>query len=135
VRQMVSQTVNRLAMGRLILALPCTAGADQANNHTLTGRKTMSRGIMHWEGRDLMIPLAISMRHWYTPDYVGAAAPRAQQIIETYLHNAARDGWQADEATDFAILFSRSHVRTRNNLFRWRVDSATIRLLRAVRNA
>lgn len=94
----------------------------------------MSRGMMHWEDRYLVIPLAISIRHWHTPDYVGAAAPRAQSIIETYLHDAARDGWHADEPTDFATLFSRSRVRTRNNLFRWRVDSTTIRLLRAVRN-
>jgi len=95
----------------------------------------MSRGMMDWEGRDLVIPLAISIHHWHTPDYVGAAATRAQPIIETYLHNAARDGWHADEPIDFATLFSRSRVRTRNNLFRWRVDSATIRQLRAVRNA
>ena len=94
----------------------------------------MSRGTMHWEGRDLVIPLAISIRHWHTPDYVGAAAPRAQSIIETYLHDAERDGWHADEPTDFATLFSRSRVRTRNNFFRWQVDSATIRLLRAVRD-
>lgn len=94
----------------------------------------MSRGMMDWEGRDLVIPLAISIRHWRTPDYVGAAAPRVQPIIETYLHDAAQDGWRADEPTDFATLFSRSRVRTRNNFFRWRVDSATIRLLRAVRN-
>ena len=93
----------------------------------------MSRGMMDWEGRDLVIPLAISIRHWLTPDYVGAAAPRVQPIIETYLHDAARDGWYADEPTDFATLFSRSRVRTRNNFFRWQVDSATIRLLRAVR--
>lgn len=94
----------------------------------------MSRDMMDWEGRELVIPLAISIRHWHTPDYVSAAAPRAQSIIETYLHDAARDGWHADEPTDFATLFSRSRVRTRNNLFRWRVDSTTIRLLRAVRN-
>lgn len=93
----------------------------------------MSQGIMHWEGLDLVIPLAIAIRHWHTPDYVGAAAQRAQPIIETYLRDAARDGWHADEPTDFATLFSRSRVRTRNNLFRWQVDSATIRLLRAVR--
>ena len=94
----------------------------------------MSRGMMDWEGRDLVIPLAISIRHWRNPDYVGATAPRVQPIIETYLHDAAQDGWRADEPTDFATLFSRSRVRTRNNLFRWRVDSTTIRLLRAVRN-
>lgn len=95
----------------------------------------MSRGLMHWESRDLVIPLAISIRHWQTPDYVGAAATRAQPIIERYLHDTARKGWHADEPTDFATLFSRSRVRTRNNLFRWRVDSATIRQLRAVRSA
>jgi hypothetical protein len=95
----------------------------------------MIRGIIRWEGRDLVIPLAISIHHWRTPDYVGAAAPLVQPIITAYLREAAQDGWQADEPTDFATLFSRSRVRTRNNLFRWRVDSATIRQLRAVRNA
>jgi hypothetical protein len=95
----------------------------------------MIRGIIRWEGRDLVIPLAISIHHWRTPDYVGAAAPLVQPIIIAYLREAAQDGWQADEPTDFATLFSRSRVRTRNNLFRWRVDSATIRQLRAVRNA
>jgi hypothetical protein len=34
----------------------------------------MSRGIAHWESRDLVIPLAISVPHWRLPDYVGAAA-------------------------------------------------------------
>jgi hypothetical protein len=95
----------------------------------------MIRGIMRWEGRNLVIPLVISIHHWRTPDYVGAAASVVQPIIIAYLREAAQDGWQADEPTDFATLFSRSRVRTRNNLFRWRVDSATIRQLRAVRNA
>jgi len=89
--------------------------------------------MMHREGRDLVIPLAISIRHWHTPDYVGAAATRAQPINETYVHDAACDGWHADEPTDFASLFIRSRVRTRNNLFRWQVDSTTIRPLRPVR--
>jgi hypothetical protein len=94
----------------------------------------MSRGILRWEGRDLVVPLAISISHWRTPDYVGAAAPLAQPIIERYLREAARDGWHADEPTDFATLFSRSGVRTQDNCFRWRVESATIRLLRAIPN-
>lgn len=94
----------------------------------------MTSGIMRWEGRDLVIPLAISIHHWRTPDYVGAAAPLVQPIIIAYLREAAQDGWQADEPTDFATLFHCSRVRTRNNLFRWQVESATIRLLRAVSN-
>ena len=44
-----------------------------------------------------------------------------------YLREAARDGWHADEPTDFATLFSRSGVRSRDSYFRWQVDSATIR--------
>jgi hypothetical protein len=126
--------LNRPGEGTIYTGVTYSVGAEQASNYALAGGKTMSRGIMHWEGRDLVIPLAISIRHCHTPDYVGAAAIRAQPIIETYLHNAVRDGWHADEPTDFATLFSRSRVRTRNNLFRWQVDSATIRLLRAVRN-
>lgn len=94
----------------------------------------MSRGILRWEGKDLVIPLAISISHWRTPDYVGAAALLAQPIIMKYLREAARDGWHVDEPTDFATLFSRSGVRSRDSYFRWQVDSATIRVLRAVSN-
>lgn len=101
-------------------------------SRVLIKKKPMPHRGIHLEGRDLIVPLAISVRHWRTPDYVGAAAPRAQRIIATYLQDAAREGWQADEPTDFATLFSRSRVRTRNTFLRWRVDSATIRVLRAV---
>jgi hypothetical protein len=95
----------------------------------------MSRGILRWESRELVIPVAISIMHWRSPDYVGAAAPRVQPIIQASLREAAQAGWQADEPTDFATLFSRSRVRTRNNYVRWRIDSATIRLRRAVRSS
>jgi hypothetical protein len=94
----------------------------------------MAHGIARWESRELVIPLAISVPHWHTPDYVGAAAALAQPVIARYLEEAARDGWRADEPTDFATLFSRSGVQTRDSYFRWRVESATIRLLRAVPN-
>lgn len=95
----------------------------------------MSPGIERWEGKDLVIPLTITISHWRTPNYVGAAALLAQPIIMKYLREAERDGWHADEPTDFATLFSRSGVRSRDNYFRWRVDSATIRLVRAVSHA
>lgn len=95
-------------------------------------RERMSHGILRWEGQDLVVPLAISISHWRTHDYVGAAAMLAQPIIERYLREAARQGWHADEPSDFATLFNRSGVRTRDNCFRWRVESATIRVLRAV---
>jgi hypothetical protein len=94
----------------------------------------MSRGILRWEGKDLVIPLTISISHWRTPDYVSVAALLAQPIIMTYLREAALDGWHADEPTEFATLFSRSGVRSRDSYFRWQVDSATIRMLRAVSN-
>lgn len=94
----------------------------------------MTSGNVRWERKDLVIPLKISISHCRTPDYVGAAALLIQPIIVKYLREAARDGWQADEPTDFATLFSRSGIRTRDTYFRWRVDSATIRLLRAVSN-
>lgn len=95
----------------------------------------MPHGISPWESRELVIPLDISVAHWHTPDYVGAAAPRVQPIIEAYLREAAQDGWRPDEPTDFATLFSRSRVRTRDNAVRWRVDSAAIRLTRGVRTS
>lgn len=94
----------------------------------------MPRGIQRWEGKDLVIPLTISISHWRTRNFVGAAALLAQPIIASYLREAARDGWRADEPTDFATLFSRSGIRSRDSCFRWRVESATIRLLRAVSN-
>jgi len=94
----------------------------------------MSRGILRWERKDLVIPLTISISHWRTPDYVGAAALLAQPVITAYLREAALEGWHADEPTDFATLFSRSGVRSRDSYFRWQVDSATIRMLRAVSN-
>lgn len=68
----------------------------------------MSRGMIHWEGCDLEIPLAISIRHRRTPDYVGVVATSAQPIIKTYQHKAARDGWRPNEPTKFATLFSRT---------------------------
>lgn len=90
-------------------------------------------GILRWESQDLVIPLAISIRHWQTPDYVGAAAPLVQPIIATALAAAARDGWQADEPTDFPTLFSRAQVRTTNTFLRWRVTSVTIHQKRPIR--
>lgn len=88
--------------------------------------------IERWEYQDLVIPLAISVRHWRTPDYVGAATPRGQPIIAAALGAASRDGWQADEPTDLATLFSRSRVRTTNTYWHWRITSATIHLTRPV---
>lgn len=82
-----------------------------------------------WEHRELLIPLRISVRHWRHPDYVGEAAVSAQPIIDASLRDAASEGWHADEPTDFATLFSRSRVRTRDTLLHWRVSSVTIQLL------
>lgn len=87
-------------------------------------------GIERWENQNLVIPLAISMRHWRTPDYVGAATPLAQPMIAAALAAAACDGWHADEPTDFPTLFSRSQVRTTNTFWCWRITSVTIRLIR-----
>jgi hypothetical protein len=90
-------------------------------------------GIQHWEHQDLLIPLGISVIHWRHPDYIGAAAARVQPMIASALSAASRSGWQADEPTDFATLFSRSQVRTKNTALRWRIDSATIRQIRPIR--
>jgi hypothetical protein len=89
--------------------------------------------ILRWEYQDLVIPLAISVRHWRTPDYVGAATPLVQPMIAAALAAAGHDGWHADEPTDLPTLFSRSQVRTTNTYWRWRITSATIRLTRRVR--
>jgi len=67
------------------------------------------------------------------PDYVGVAAPRVQPFIQAALLLAAREGWRADEPTDFSTLFSRSRVRTTNGFIRWHVSMVTIRLVRPVR--
>jgi hypothetical protein len=91
-----------------------------------------ARGVWGWEHRQLVVPLRISVRHWRHPDYVGAAAKRAQPIIDASLRDAVSEGWRADEPTDFASLFSGSRVRTRDTLLQWRVDSATMQLLRAI---
>ncbi|HLJ81797.1 MAG TPA: hypothetical protein VKT52_09950 [Ktedonobacterales bacterium] len=95
------------------------------------GSSRMPHNAMRWEYQDLVIPLAISVSHWHHRDYVGAATPRAQPIIQASLQQAASEGWRADEPTDFPTLFSRSRVRTRNNVARWRLDSVMIRLTRA----
>lgn len=92
----------------------------------------MRLGILRWEYQDLVIPVAISVRHWRHSDYVGAATPRVQPVIAASLLKAAREGWQADEPTDFATLFSRSRVRTTNSFVRWRVTEVTIRLTRPI---
>ena len=96
----------------------------------------MPGGIMQWEGleyQDLVIPLTISVRHWRHPDHVGAAARQIQPLILASLQAVAREGWRADEPTDFATLFSRAQVRTKQGLMSWRVSSVTIRLIRASR--
>lgn len=92
----------------------------------------MRPGILRWESQDLVIPVAISVRHWRHPDYVGAATPHVQPLIAASLVAAAHEGWHADEPTDFATLFSRSRVRTTNGVFRWRVTDVTIRLTRPI---
>jgi hypothetical protein len=89
-----------------------------------------SGGIQRWEQQDLVIPLGLSVSHWRHPDYVQAATHRVQPMIVSALEEAFHSGWQADEPTDFATLFSRSQVRTRNTLLYWRIDSATIRMIR-----
>ena len=93
----------------------------------------MSGGIVQWESRDLDIPLSLSVMHWRHPDYVGVAAPRVQPFIQAALLLAAREGWRADEPTDFSTLFSRSRVRTTNSFIRWHVGMVTIGLVRPVR--
>ncbi len=93
------------------------------------------RAVRRWEGwefQELVIPLTISVRHWRHPDSVGAAAPRVQPIILAALQKAAREGWRADEPTDFATLFSRSRVRITDSFLRWRISSVSIRLSRPI---
>lgn len=92
----------------------------------------MSRGIARWEYQDLVIPMTITVIHWRHPDYVAVASLRAQPLIEASLAEAARSGWHADEPTDFATLFSRSQVHTKDTYLRWRVHTVTIRLIRAI---
>ena len=101
--------------------------------HNAMQQRPMRDHILRWESHELVIPLTISVRHWRTPDYVGAATPLAEAPIAAALIRAARDGWQADEPTDFPTLFSCSRVRTTNTLLRWRVRSVTIRVSRPVR--
>ncbi len=94
----------------------------------------MAQGILRWDSQDLVIPLTISVAHWRRgDDYVGEAASHVQPIIQARLAETAREGWQADEPTDFPTLFSRSRVRTRDRLFHWRIDSVTIHQVRPVR--
>ena len=93
-------------------------------------KRILLGGIQRWEHQDLVIPLDLSVSHWRHPDYVQAATPRVQPMIVSAPKLAFQSGWQADEPTDFATLFSRSQVRTRNTLLYWRIDSATIRMIR-----
>ncbi len=93
----------------------------------------MAQGILRWESQDLVIPLTISVAHWRRGAYVDEAASHVQPIIQARLAETAREGWQADEPSDFSTLFSRSQVRTRDGLFHWRVDSVTIHQVRPVR--
>ncbi len=92
----------------------------------------MAQGILRWESQSLVIPLTISVAHWRRGAYVEEAAPRVQPIIQARLEETAREGWQADEPTDFPTLFSRSQVRTRDRLFHWRIDAVTIHQIRPV---
>jgi hypothetical protein len=92
----------------------------------------MPTSAYHWQTQDVLIPLAFSVMRWPKPDYVEAAASRAQSMIAARLAMAADDGWAADEPTDFATLFSSSRVRSRRILLRWRVDSVTIRVTRRI---
>ena len=93
------------------------------------------RPVRRWEGwefQDLVIPVSLFLRHWRHPDAVGTAAPRVQPIILAALQEAAREGWRADEPTDFATLFSRARVRTTESFLRWRISSVSIRLSRPI---
>jgi hypothetical protein len=93
-------------------------------------------GITQWDGLeyyDLVIPLTISIHHWRHTDYVAAGARQVQPLIRASLEDASRAGWRTDEPTDFATLFSRARVRTKNSFRSWRVSSVTIRLTRASR--
>ena len=89
------------------------------------------RGVV-LDRRDLVIPLAISVNRWRHPNVVVAAASSIQPLILAALMEAAREGWKADQPTDFATLFSRSQVRTTVKLLHWRVTSVTIRLTRSI---
>jgi hypothetical protein len=92
----------------------------------------MPRSILGWESKNLVIPIRISISLRRNPDYIDVAALRVQPFIQASLAEALREGWQADEPTDFATLFSRSQVRTKNTLTRWRIESVTVRLIRAI---
>lgn len=76
----------------------------------------MAQGILRWDSQDLVIPLTISVAHWRRGEYGEEAASHIQPIIQARLAETAREGWQADEPTDFPTLFSRSQVRTRDRL-------------------
>jgi hypothetical protein len=92
----------------------------------------MAQGILRWDSQDLVIPLTIAVAHWRRGAYTEEATKQVQPIIQTRLEETAREGWQADEPTDFPTLFSRSKVRTRDCLFHWRIDSVTIHQIRPV---
>lgn len=102
----------------------------------MTREYAIPSGITQWEGleyQNLVIPLTISIHHWRHPDYVAASARQVQPLIRASLEEASRAGWRADEPTDFATLFSRARVRTKDSFISWRVSSVTIRLTRASR--
>lgn len=114
------------------ISVPLPSTVVERKTHNEMNEHRVRDGIERWENQDLVIPLAIAVRHWRTPDYVGAATPLVQPIIAAALAAAARDGWHADEPTDLPTLFSRSRVRTTNTSWCWRITSVTIRLIRPV---
>lgn len=116
-------------------SVPLSSTVVEGKKHNKMSEHTVRDGIERWENQDLVIPLAIAVRHWRTPDYVGAATPLVQPMIAAALAAAARDGWHADEPADFPTLFSRSRVRTTNTSWCWRITSVTIHLTRAVPGA
>jgi len=117
----------------VLVDAPSPLSSGERKQHDAMEERNVSRGILRWEYQDLVIPLTISVLHWRTPDYVGAATPRIQPMIAAALAAAAHEGWQADEPTDFPTLFSRSRVRTTNTFIRWRVTSVTIHQMRPIR--
>jgi hypothetical protein len=90
-----------------------------------------------WEYKDIKIPLMIENDFDYKP---GGGYERAiwqcNNVILSYLQGEGREGWQAEELTDFRWLLAQGKVDGHDaGIFtsRQMYDSVTIRLRRVVR--
>jgi hypothetical protein len=99
------------------------------------GMAARSPTNVHWEYRDLVIPL--NLRTNASDAEQAELRAKVDRIVLTQLQQVAKEGWEPEGRTDYGTLLETGQLRWRStSFFRyvWVYDSVTLRLRRRVQS-